>query len=153
MPFADEILFERSISGMLPNLAGPKSAAWQPMRRNDRKHCIHMADYDGREDHERDFGDLAPNDHAALAEAIGEVTGRRGQEQIREHQTGRADREHGADLRWGNNLLADTDNEPAENIVVGRAEELGEHEADERRRQEPIARRMRSRRRRNVTPL
>ena len=36
MPLADEILLGRSISGMLPSLAGPNSAAWEPISATTR---------------------------------------------------------------------------------------------------------------------
>ena len=65
-PFADEILFERSISGMLPNFAGPNKCSLTADESDDDKHRILVADHHRSQHHEGDFGDLAPNDHARL---------------------------------------------------------------------------------------
>ena len=94
MPLADEILFGRSISGMLPSLAGPNSAAWRPDQRHDDKHQIDVADEDrrDRQRHDDDLGDLAGDDHVALAEAVGQIAGRRRQQQDREARSSRSRR-------------------------------------------------------------
>ena len=46
MPLAEEILFERSISGMLPSFAGPKSAACDPISATTDEHQVDVADDD-----------------------------------------------------------------------------------------------------------
>ena len=78
----------------------------------------------------------------ALAEAVGQVAGRRGEQNIGQHEAAGAERQDGADLECDaaavDVFLADADHEPAEDVVVRRAEKLREQQAEERDRQEPI---------------
>ena len=62
---------------------------------------------------------------------------------VRQHEAGRADGQHGADVERHlaaiDVFLAQADDEPAQDVVVRRAEELRQQQADERERHQPIA--------------
>jgi hypothetical protein len=71
-----------------------------------------MADNQRRQDHQHNLSDLAPNDDLAFTESVGQISGRSGQQQIGQYQTGRPHRKNRAPLFWRDQLLADPDRQP-----------------------------------------
>ena len=89
--------------------------------------------------HDDDLSELAANDHVALAESIGQVTGRCSEKQIGQHKAARANGQNRTHVVLVDVLLADSNHEPAQNIVVRGAEELRQQQPDKCHRHQPIA--------------
>ncbi len=70
------------------------------------------------EHHQRDFCNLAPHDHVALAETVGQVTCRRGKKKVRQNEANRTGHQHAAGILGCKILFADADDQPASDAVV-----------------------------------
>ena len=80
------------------------------------------------EHHENDFSDIAGQDDVSFVEAIRQKAGQRCQQHIGEYEADRSHHQDPAETSRFDQLLANSNHQPAERIVVNCPQKLGPEE-------------------------
>ena len=142
-PVGRRNVLRRQHLGNAAQLCGSKQGTQSTHQRHDHHECREILGQNGRPGQYRDedFGELAGHDDRAAAKTVRQIPGRCRQEEIGQDKARGPGHQNHADVFFRDKILADADDEPANNVVVGGAEQLREQQADEAGRQQTAPRR------------